>query len=526
MPGMKQKIQVNTNFNVNVKAKGFSLLELTFVLGIVGVLSVGSVLVYSEQSTHAKWQESQQKLKVAKKAILKFAEVNKYMPCPDITGTGVDSRTTTQGSIPAIPATPATPAIPKTTTAPTIPAIPSTGAQAAIPNIDVSTCSANNGTVPYEAIGLSRADVQDSWGNLFHYAVDQGVTNADAMLNCPTDTACFFNGDPKPVLPSGKILPGSVLPAFDLTTQPLKGSLGVNNLRICADAACSTVQAEGLVAVLIAYNENGPITSGLSSSEAENKDFDVSFVNAAYSESPYYDDLILGIAANEIKTRHEKEAVEVVIGSSSSGPTIITGTNFVGGGADKTIGDIGDNNPYSDNVQTAVAAETLSFGAENAGKTVVMTLDTLAYGTWDQPWGTDTGLTSDSAFVSVNGNIEKTIKYWADNETATSGDGSVDNDFTYNGYYSYYDPASWDADGVYTEGETNRTEKSWTDSHEVIFVLDDSGNANLEFAVATTGTDEQVDFTNVELILYDTPPAVPDFPSVSAIDGIPETEGL
>lgn len=504
MPGMKQKIQVNTNLKVNNKTKGFSLLELTVVLGIVGVLSVGSVLVYSEQSTHAKWQESQQKIKVAKKAILKFAEVNKYMPCPDITGTGADSRTTTKGSIPAIPATPATPAVPKTTTAPTIPAIPSDGGQAAISNIDVSTCSANNGTVPYAAIGLSRADVQDSWGNLFHYAVDQGVTDADAMLNCPTDTACFFNGDPKPVLSLNQRLPGSVLPAFDLTTQPLKGSLGINNLRICADAACSTVQAEGLVAVLIAYNENGTITSGLSSSEAENKDFDVSFVNAAYSESPYYDDLVLGIAANEIKTRHEDEAVEVVIGSSSSGPTIITGQNVINAGDGTAIGAVGDNNSSSTNVTTDVHTQNFDFGVENAGKKVVLELDTLARGTWDQPNDAGDSTYADNAGIYANDPKLETIKY--DSADSSSIDGIA----------SFYDPAiDGYKDMVY-----------WEDSWSYVVELDADGQVSVDFTVSTTGTDEVVDFSNIELTLFDTPPAVPDFPSVSAIDGIPETEGL
>ena len=251
--------KVDTEFsNLSIHNKGFSLVELAIVLGIVSVLGLGSVMVYSEQRTHAKWQESQAKLKVVKAALLKFAEVNKYMPCPDATiaGTGNDSRTVSPGTIPAIPATAAVAAIGKTSTSPTIPGTVDFPGQAAINNINVSRCTVNAGTVPYNAIGLSRADVEDSWGNLFHYAVDQGVTVANNMLNCPTDTACFFNGDPKPVLPAGSILPGSVLPAFNLSTQPLKGVLGANNLRICIDSACSTVQAEGLVAVLAAFNEN------------------------------------------------------------------------------------------------------------------------------------------------------------------------------------------------------------------------------------------------------------------------------
>lgn len=496
MPGIKQIFAL--------KEKGFSLLELSIVLGIVGVLGAGSVMVYSEQNTHAKWQESNAKLKVVKSAILKFAEVNKYMPCPSTSATGIDSRTVAKGKIPAIPATPATPAIPKTVSAPTIPAIPSTGAQPAIPNIDVSTCSANSGMVPYAAIGLSRADVQDSWGNMFVYAVDQGVTDADEMLRCPTATACFFNGDPKPSLPSGKILPGSVLPAFNLSTEPLKGVLGANNLRVCADAACGTIEAEGLVAVLVALNENGTVTTGLSTAEADNQDNDTSFVNSTYSESPYYDDLVLSIAANEIKARHEDEAVEVVIDSSSSGPTIITGENVINAGDGTAIGAVGDNNSSSTNVTTDVNTQNFDFGAEHAGKKVVIELDTLARGTWDQPNNASDSTYADNAGIYANDTKLETIKYDSANSSSIDGTGS------------FYDPAS---DGY-------KDMVYWEDSWSYVVELDADGQVSVDFTVSTTGTDEVVDFSNIELTLFDTPPAVPDFPSVSAIEGIPETEDL
>ena len=529
MPGMKQKFQVNaiprTDNREGIKAKGFSLIELTLVLGIVGVLSIGSLLVYSEQNTHAQWQESQQKLKVAKKAILKFAEVNKYMPCPDTTGAGADSRTVAKGKIPAIPATPATPAVPKTATAPTIPAIPSTGAQPAIPNIDVSTCTTNSGTIPYDAIGLSRADVQDSWGNLFLYAVDQGVTVADEMLRCPAATACFFNGDPKPVLPSGKILPGSVLPAFNLSTEPLKGALGAYNLRICADGACGTVQSEGLVAVLIATNENGKVTSGLDNSEAENRDGDTDFVNAVYSEAPYYDDLVLGIAANEIKTRHEDESVEVVNTSSSSGPTKLTGNDLQNMG-DGTLGGSGTNYG-NDDVIWDENSQTFDFGQGAAGKEVVVTFDSHASGTWDQPDSPSSSTTSDSAFV--NANSEELVDFRYD-FTDNSQDGYEEETFTvlrdrwYEGYnadgstYREYIEVSDGTHTTYTD--------YWDQNHEYIVNLDENGQVSLDFGVGTTANYELIDFTNIELIYYDTPADIPDLPSVSPIVGVPESEDL
>lgn len=496
---------VNSNFYSN----GFSLLELVIVLAIVSIIGTGSMVVYSEFHDHAKWQESQGKLAVVKKAIIKFTQKNKFVPCPDANQDGFESRTATRGRIPAVPATPAIPAVPGTASRPTIPAIPAVPAQPAIPNIPVNTCTADTGTVPYETIGLSRASVEDSWGNLIVYAVDQGVTDPDLMLDCPQQTSCFFNRDPIPALPANRVYPGSALPAFDASTLPTESLLGSNNLRICSSSACSDVVADGQVVILVARNQNGHSNNGLEADENENIDGDRNFVVTRYAKSPYYDDSVLGIGAYELKLPNGMETYEVVNTSSTTTTNPMkSGENVTGGGADKSIGNIGDNNPYSNNVQTAVFDQTVSFGAEYAGKTVVMNLDTKAYGTWDQPSRWDPNLTSDKAFISANGDILETLTY-----DATQND--------QDGYYSYYDPARAGEEGV-----PNRTEKYWDDSHEVVFQLDESGDANLQFAVATTGTDEQVDFTNIQLVIYDTPPLIPSFPSVHPIDGIEQTQGL
>lgn len=509
------------------KSKGFSLVELGVVLAIVSVIGVGSLMVYSEQKDHASWMESQAKLVVVKASLLKFAAVNKYLPCPDnsVGGNGQESRTLAVGTIPAMPAVLAVAATPKTATAPSIPAIEGFAGQAAIPNIPVSVCTVNSGTVPYELLGLSRASVEDSLGNLFEYAVDQGVTAANTMLDCPTQTACFFNSDPAPVLPAGNIMPGSALPAFNLSTQPLKGALGANNLRICDEPACTNVQSDGLVAVLIAYNQNGRTPSSVN--ETANQDGDRDFVNANYDKSPFYDDEILGIAANEIKNRNEDESIEVFVPAPAppAGPVVQVG-NDVGNLGDMTTGAVGTNLGTDAGILDE-ASQSFSFGAERAGEKVVLTFDTHALGAWDKAATTSAGVFDDRGSISANGESLREFDY---DHLADPRDGLEEVSFTsaITGRYSdiYNADGSWDSQYV-TQGQTVTTwQPYWDESHEFVVTLDENGEIALDFQVETTATIETIDFSNIEIVYYDSPPDVPSFPTVAPISGITQTEGL
>ena len=68
--------------------KGFSLVELTIVVAVIGLVLYGVTEGISEFREVDKQQESKQKLANIKQKIIKFAMINKYLPCPDVSPLG------------------------------------------------------------------------------------------------------------------------------------------------------------------------------------------------------------------------------------------------------------------------------------------------------------------------------------------------------------------------------------------------------------------------------------------------------
>ena len=145
---------------------GFTLVELAVVLAIVSVLAVGSATLFSEQKVNADQEISGNKLKAVKVALLTFAEQNHYLPCPDTNvegenGFGTGNRSMNQtANFALVPAVQGRQAKAATDSAPSIPAMLPTPEQPAR-SVNVDVCAEDDGTVPFEMIGLSRADVTE-----------------------------------------------------------------------------------------------------------------------------------------------------------------------------------------------------------------------------------------------------------------------------------------------------------------------------------------------------------------------------
>ena len=144
--------------NRQVKQNGFSVLELAIVLGVIGIVFVGAISGLSEHRSTAKQLESQKIQANIKQQLIKFAVINKYLPCPDTDGDGTENRVL-----------------------------------ATVAGASVNVCSLDTGTVPYVDIGMKRADAQDAYGNFIRYAINRDADDAVSGVICNnTSSASFF----------------------------------------------------------------------------------------------------------------------------------------------------------------------------------------------------------------------------------------------------------------------------------------------------------------------------------------------
>lgn len=278
------------------RQKGFSLVEISVVLAIIGLIIGGGVSSYNAYIDNAYQNSTEAKLEQTKRALLDYVMVNYHMPCPDTNDDGLENR---EGD---------------------------------------GTCTASKGFVPYDDIGRSRTDSSDDWNNVFAYGVNNQV---DAALDVASDDNMAFleNVDDtqemegmneasyfanQTVLSTADTNKSSVsvgnsvsltMPLFSLRTPVTSGdSVSTSSYKICKrDASsCSSAsdyEVQSIPAVLVAFNENGNGVSlascggTLQARETENCDGDLDLWRGTFSDkaADFYDDQIVTISAYEIK---------------------------------------------------------------------------------------------------------------------------------------------------------------------------------------------------------------------------------
>ena len=180
-----------------MKTHGFSLIELTVVVLIIGIvmtMGIGAWTANLENQAHA---ATAQRQAAVKEALTGYLRRNSRLPCPDTDFTapdGVENRTT--------------------------------------PNDPTTACSARFGILPYVTLGLARDAVRDGWGNFFSYHVSNTAnapaTNGNWSANSDWTTSANFR--------SGNT-----------------GTLTVND----RNGATVTPIAASVVAVVVSHGRNG-----------------------------------------------------------------------------------------------------------------------------------------------------------------------------------------------------------------------------------------------------------------------------
>lgn len=273
----------------NTKSRGFTLVEITIVLAIVGIIVAGSLTGLSGFQKLKYQKESENNLSNIKELLLKFSQINKYLPCPDTDNDGLENRATANP-----------------------------GAE----------CSTSIGLVPFIDIGLNQSDTLDGSNNPIRYVVNSNATN-NVNICDSTDSASFFcNRNDNGAF-------------FNLSTPPIYSNNGTGNYFVCNETTniCSGTPSDSVLAtnaasvVLIAYGEGfnatmvtaSPDCSGLSGAASENCDGDDYYHQQIISdaEGAQFDDLIEYITGYEIKSRVLSQK--------------ITYNRFVGGTGGETI---------------------------------------------------------------------------------------------------------------------------------------------------------------------------------------------
>ena len=134
--------------------QGFSLIEIAIVLVIVGLLATASLGITAQVLNKQRRDTTIARLSTIESAIILFVAQNKFLPCPAIgtlDGTAVppDARLGKEQF-----------------------------------NASRAGCNLANqqtGIVPWISLGLSAADAQDGWGNMFTYRVEESLVRADSM---------------------------------------------------------------------------------------------------------------------------------------------------------------------------------------------------------------------------------------------------------------------------------------------------------------------------------------------------------
>ena len=157
---------------------------------------------------------------------------------------------------------------------PRLPCPDTTGDGIEDPCPNTNTTETTGGNIPWATLNVPATD---PWGQRYQYRVNNAYTNSVAgftLTTVPTGAAC----------------------------NPPGGAGGF--IKVCADAACTSILANGVPAILFTRGPNGA-AAPTSADELENIDADCLFINRTYSTGvgSEFDDLVIWVSPSILISR-------------------------------------------------------------------------------------------------------------------------------------------------------------------------------------------------------------------------------
>jgi prepilin-type N-terminal cleavage/methylation domain-containing protein len=155
--------------------KGFTLLEITIVLVLIGVVTAGGLVVFGASLQKSQADATVAKMTAIEKALLNYRVAFGRIPCP--------------ASLAMLPPTPAAPSANYGIEA----AVPGT-CTGGTPAAEYSVSNVAEGAIPTRALQLPDDYMYDGWGRHMRYAVDVTMTATGAFTAYPLKPTTLTTG--------------------------------------------------------------------------------------------------------------------------------------------------------------------------------------------------------------------------------------------------------------------------------------------------------------------------------------------
>lgn len=240
------------------RISGFTLLELTMVLFILGLLLSSFLVPLAVRVEQQKRDNTQIQLDEIKETLYGYVLRYAHLPCPDCSAK-IENCATVSAS----------------------------DKDDGEEDILVNTCATEIGNLPWATLGVQGVD---AWNNRFTYRVTN--TFADRG-DATTDGTQYVQGPPK-VQKDCENITKTASVSFSLCSD---GEMKV------IDAAGGSNIASFIPAIVISHGKNG-LDDNLSADEKENIDNDIIFVDKDYSQAvdAGFDDMLIWISPHILRT--------------------------------------------------------------------------------------------------------------------------------------------------------------------------------------------------------------------------------